>query len=220
MTVRRRLTIAIATALIGAACAGGLELHNSLDIRSTNAANTGSTRVFGGGPLKASINITGLNRSYLRAGGDDLWFSVTVTNRTAQPLTEVAPIVSLGHCTCTARGIMPAGLLDARTGAIARPGTLSYLDARTGAWKSVQFAREGFATDYLSARQYPHTTIAANGSLTVKYRLRLASAQKLLPFKDGQGNLDVTLIGRDATTSLPAPETGTTEATQYIDIIH
>lgn len=140
-------------------------------------------------PLTASITANGSTALHL--GGSPIEFTVTVSNNSDDTLRNIAPIVSLGHCTCsnTPVSMMPAGQLQLR-------------DPSTGAWKTVFYDAEGTGMDYLlslSAVPVPPFDLDAGQSVTFTFRVQLdpASANKLSgPYhlSDGTASIDVSLV--------------------------
>lgn len=134
----------------------------------------------GPGALTATVKILGAGSS-LVPGGPAVRFRVTVTNRSAQTYSNVLPLVSLGHCTCTASTLFPAGSLLER-------------ESTTNIWQAIPYVVEGFGTDYLKvAEPGGIQEISPGGVASFEYRVALkpvTSAQ----VTTGQAALDVTLI--------------------------
>lgn len=140
-------------------------------------------------PLSATITANGSTTLHL--GGSAIQFTVTVSNNSSDTLRNIAPIVSLGHCTCsnTPTGMMPLGQLQLR-------------DASTGAWKTVFYDAEGTGMDYLlssSIVQVPAFDLNAGQSATFTFQLRLdpASANKLsgqYHLSNGTASINITLV--------------------------
>lgn len=140
-------------------------------------------------PLTATITANGSTTLHL--GGSAIQFTVTVSNNSGDTLRNIAPIVSLGHCTCsnTPTGMMPLGQLQLR-------------DASTGAWKTVFYDAEGTGMDYLlswSAVPVPAFDLNAGQSVAFTFQVRLdpASANKLsgqYHLSNGTASIDVSLV--------------------------
>jgi hypothetical protein len=160
-------------------------------------------------PLTASITANG--SATLHLGGSQIEFAVDVINNSDDTLRNIAPIVSLGHCTCSNAPVPMMPL-----------GTLQREDRSNGTWKTLFYDTEGGGMDYLlssSAVPVPAFDLAAGQSAIFTFHLRLdpASANKLsAPYhlSNGTASIDVSLvhpvpgsnnlqIGDSPTASLP-----------------
>ena len=114
-------------------------------------------------------------------GGPAVRFRVTVTNGSAQTYSNVLPLVSLGHCSCTASTLFPAGRLAER-------------ESTTSVWLPISYDVEGFGTDYLKVSQPGGIQLISPGGVaTFEYRVALKPASSAQVTR-GQGAIDVTLI--------------------------
>lgn len=108
-------------------------------------------------------------------------FRVTVTNRSAQTYSNVLPLVSLGHCSCTANTLFPAGTLQER-------------ESTSNVWQAIPYDVEGFGTDYLKVTEPGGIQLISPGGMaSFEYRVALKPATST-PVTQGQAALDVTLI--------------------------
>ena len=114
-------------------------------------------------------------------GGPAVRFRVTVTNKSAQTYSNLLPLVSLGHCTCTANTLFPAGTLQER-------------ESTSNVWQTIPYDVEGFGTDYLKADEPGGIQLISPGGVaTFEYRVALKPATSAQVTR-GQATLDVTLI--------------------------
>ena len=114
-------------------------------------------------------------------GGRYVKFLVTVTNGTTQTYSNVLPLVSLGHCSCTANSLFPAGQLQER-------------ESTSNVWQTIPYDVEGFGTDYLNVMEPGGIQEISPGAAAVfEYRVRLSPATSAQVTR-GTGALDVTLI--------------------------
>ena len=133
-----------------------------------------------GGALTATVTILG-GGSGLVPGGPAVRFRVTVTNKSAQTYSNLLPLVSLGHCTCTAKTLFPAGRLQER-------------ESTSNVWQTIPYDVEGFGTDYLKADEPGGIQLISPGGVaTFEYRVALKPATSAQVTR-GQATLDVTLI--------------------------
>ena len=133
-----------------------------------------------GGALTATVTILG-GGSGLVPGGPAIRFRVTVTNKSAQTYSNLLPLVSLGHCTCTANTLFPAGTLQER-------------ESTSNVWQTIPYDVEGFGTDYLKADEPGGIQLISPGGVaTFEYRVALKPATSAQVTR-GQATLDVTLI--------------------------
>ena len=132
------------------------------------------------GALTAKVTILGAG-SGLVPGGAAVRFRVTVTNRAAQTYSNVLPLVSLGHCTCTANTLFPAGTLQER-------------ESTSNVWQSIPYDVEGFGSDYLKVSEPGGIQMISPGAMaSFEYRVALKTATSA-QVTTGQAALDVTLI--------------------------
>jgi hypothetical protein len=132
------------------------------------------------GALTATVTILG-GASGLVPGGPAVRFRVTVTNKSAQTYSNLLPLVSLGHCTCTANTLFPAGTLQER-------------ESTSNVWPTIPYDVEGFGTDYLKADEPGGIQLISPGGVaTFEYRVALKPATSAQVTR-GQAALDVTLI--------------------------
>jgi hypothetical protein len=108
-------------------------------------------------------------------------FLVTVTNETSQTYQNVLPLVSLGHCSCTANSLFPAGKLQER-------------ESTSNMWQTIPYDVEGFGTDYLDVMEPGGIQMISPGAAAVfEYRVKLSPATSAQVTR-GTGSLDVTLL--------------------------
>lgn len=142
------------------------------------------------GALTAKVTILGAG-SGLVPGGPAVRFRVTVTNRSAQTYSNVLPLVSLGHCTCTANTLFPAGTLQER-------------ESTSNVWQAIPYDVEGFGTDYLKVSEPGGIQmISPGGVASFEYRVALKPATSA-QVTTGQAALDVTLIALPRHTPIGA----------------
>jgi hypothetical protein len=142
----------------------------------TSTATTTSTQ----GELAAQVEILGTPTG-LVPGGRYVKFLVTVTNGTTRTYSNVLPLVSLGHCTCTANSLFPAGKLQER-------------ESTSNMWQTIPYDVEGFGTDYLNVMEPGGIQEISPGAAAVfEYRVKLSPATSA-EITRGTGSLDVTLI--------------------------
>jgi hypothetical protein len=142
----------------------------------TSSATTTSTQ----GELAGQVTILGTPTG-LVPGGRYVKFLVTVTNGTTQTYSNVLPLVSLGHCSCTANSLFPAGKLQER-------------ESTSNVWQTIPYDVEGFGTDYLNVMEPGGIQEISPGAAAVfEYRVRLSPATSAQVTR-GTGALDVTLI--------------------------
>jgi len=146
-----------------------------------------------GGALTAAVTIL-RGGSGLVPGGPSVRFRVTVTNKSAQTYSNLLPLVSLGHCTCTANTLFPAGTLQER-------------ESTSNVWQTIPYDVEGFGTDYLKADEPGGIQLISPGGVaTFEYRVALKPATSAKVTR-GQATLDVTLItlpGRTPVSQTPS----------------
>jgi hypothetical protein len=145
------------------------------------------------GALTAKVTILGTG-SGLVPGGPAVRFRVTVTNRSAQTYSNVLPLVSLGHCTCTANTLFPAGTMQER-------------ESTSNVWQTIPYDVEGFGSDYLKVSEPGGIQmISPGGVASFEYRVALKPATSA-QVTTGQAALDVTLIalpGHDPIGAAPS----------------
>jgi hypothetical protein len=142
----------------------------------TSSATTTSTQ----GELAGQVTILGTPTG-LVPGGRYVKFLVTVTNGTTQTYSNVLPLVSLGHCSCTANSLFPAGQLQER-------------ESTSNVWQTIPYDVEGFGTDYLNVMEPGGIQEISPGAAAVfEYRVKLSPATSAQVTR-GTGSLDVTLI--------------------------
>ncbi len=91
-------------------------------------------------------------------------FRVTITNNSSQAYSNILPLVSLGHCSCTASTLFPKGTLQER-------------DSTSNVWRTIPYDVEGFGTDYLSVTEPGGIQmISPGGTATFEYRVALSPA--------------------------------------------
>ncbi len=132
------------------------------------------------GALTASITILD-PAAGLVPGGQPVRFEVTVTNNSRQAYSNILPLVSLGHCTCTSSSLFPKGTLQER-------------ESTTNVWPAIPYDVEGFGTDYLNVTQPGGIQMISPGATaTFEYRVALSPASSAQVVR-GTGSVDVTLI--------------------------
>jgi hypothetical protein len=146
------------------------------------------------GALTATVTILG-GGSGLVPGGPAVRFRVTVTNKSAQTYSNLLPLVSLGHCTCTANSLFPAGTLQER-------------ESTSNVWQTIPYDVEGFGTDYLQADEPGGIQLISPGGVaTFEYRVALKPATSAQVTR-GQAMLDVTLVTLPGHTPVGQPPSG------------
>jgi hypothetical protein len=154
---------------------------------ATNAKSTGNTvtlTMCSNGCIvqHPAVAITGLpSTPTLAVGGAALEFTVTISNVSGQTYTNITPLVSLGHCSCTGGMTSPAPA-----------GTLQ-LRQPDGTWQTIQCVREGTGMDYLGQTQMPGLTLVDGATVSFTYRLSLNATQQP-PVHNGQTIIDVTIV--------------------------
>jgi hypothetical protein len=132
------------------------------------------------GALTAKVTILGTSTG-LVPGGSRVRFLVTVTNGSSQTYSNILPLVSLGHCSCTANTLFPAGQLQER-------------ESTSNVWQTIPYDVEGFGTDYLNVMQPGGIQMISPGGIaTFEYRVSLSPASSAQVTR-GMGSFDVTLI--------------------------
>lgn len=132
------------------------------------------------GGLTTKIEILGPSRA-LVPGGAPLRLVVTVTNSSTHPYGNILPLVSLGHCSCTANSLFPAGTLQER-------------ESTTNVWQTIPYDVEGFGTDYLNVTEPGGIQeLPPGGVATFEYRVALSPATSAQVTR-GTASLDVTLL--------------------------
>ena len=132
------------------------------------------------GALTASVTILD-PASGLVPGGQPVRLRVTVTNHSRQAYSSILPLVSLGHCSCTASSLFPKGTLQER-------------ESTSDVWQTIPYDVEGFGTDYLNVTEPGGIQmISPGGTATFEYRVALGPATSAQVTR-GAGAIDVTLI--------------------------
>ena len=132
------------------------------------------------GALTASVTILGPAPG-LVPGGQPVRFRVTITNNSGQAYSNILPLVSLGHCSCTASTLFPKGTLQERA-------------STSSLWPAIPYDVEGFGTDYLDVTEPGEIQmISPGGTATFEYRVALSPATSAQVTR-GAGAIDVTLI--------------------------
>jgi hypothetical protein len=132
------------------------------------------------GALTAKVTILSTSTG-LVPGGSRVRFLVTVTNGSSQTYSNILPLVSLGHCSCTANSLFPAGKLQER-------------ESTSNVWQTIAYDVEGFGTDYLNVMQPGGIQMISPGGIaTFEYRVSLSPASSAQVTR-GMGSFDVTLI--------------------------
>jgi hypothetical protein len=132
------------------------------------------------GALTAKVTILDTSTG-LVPGGSPVRFLVTVTNGSSQTYSNILPLVSLGHCSCTANSLFPAGKLQER-------------ESTSNVWQTIAYDVEGFGTDFLNVMQPGGIQmISPGGMATFEYRVSLSPASSAQVTR-GTGSFDVTLI--------------------------
>jgi hypothetical protein len=132
------------------------------------------------GALTASVTILD-PASGLVPGGQPVRLRVTVTNHSRQTYSSILPLVSLGHCSCTASSLFPKGTLQER-------------ESTSDVWQAIPYDVEGFGTDYLNVTEPGGIQmISPGGTATFEYRVALSPATSAQVTR-GAGAIDVTLI--------------------------
>jgi len=140
--------------------------------------------------LTTKITILGTTTG-LVPGGHAVRFMVTVTNSSTQTYGNILPLVSLGHCSCTANSLFPAGRLQER-------------ESTTTVWQTIQYDVEGFGTDYLNVTEPGGIQeLPPGGVASFEYRVALSPATSAQVTR-GMGRLDVTLLPLPSHTPIGA----------------
>jgi hypothetical protein len=130
--------------------------------------------------LTTKITILGTSTG-LVPGGSRVRFMVTVTNSSTHPYGNILPLVSLGHCSCTANSLFPAGTLQER-------------ESTSNVWQTIQYDVEGFGNDYLNVTEPGGIQELPPGAVaSFEYRVALSPATSAQVTR-GMGSLDVTLL--------------------------
>jgi hypothetical protein len=146
----------------------------------TPVPTSSTTETSSQGVMAAQVSILGTPTG-LVPGGSWVKFLVTVTNGTSQTYSNVLPLVSLGHCSCTANSLFPAGKLQER-------------DSTSNYWQTIPYDVEGFGNDYLNVMEPGGIQEISPGAAAVfEYRVKLSPASSA-EITRGTGSLDVTLI--------------------------
>ena len=147
---------------------------------SSPAAATPTAPASQPGALTASVTILD-PATGLVPGGQPVRFIVTVTNHSRQAYSNILPLVSLGHCSCTASSLFPKGTLQER-------------ESTSNVWQPIPYDVEGFGTNYLNVTEPGGIQmISPGGTATFEYRVALSPATSAQVTR-GAGAIDVTLI--------------------------
>lgn len=149
-------------------------------------------------PLDLTTKITILGATTgLVPGGGAVKFTVTVTNTSNHPYGNILPLVSLGHCSCTANSLFPLGTLQER-------------ESTSNVWQTIQYDVEGFGTDYLNVTQPGGIQeLPPGGVASFEYRISLNPATSAQVTR-GTGSIDVTLLPLPSHTPMgPSPAAST-----------
>jgi hypothetical protein len=182
--------------------------------RATSSAATASsaaaspTAPTGTGYL--TVTVGGLPSSpALTFGGPPMEFSVTLRNGTNHTYSDITPLVSIGHCTCSTS---PARM--------APMGTLAELDPATGSWHPVFYDRESTGMDYIMGDivQQPPFALGPGATARFTFRIGLSANQgTMMWLNSGQTAINVTVIqlpGRTWIGSRPAASASATVITR------
>jgi hypothetical protein len=104
-----------------------------------------------------------------------------VTNTSSQSYSNILPLVSLGHCSCTASTLFPAGTMQER-------------ESTTNVWQSIPYDVEGFGAGFLDAAEPGGIQMIGPGGMAMfEYRVALNPASSAQVTR-GAGAIDVTLV--------------------------
>lgn len=151
------------------------------------AAVAGSLCTYGGvcepsgAPLATTITATG--STSLKLGGPAVEFTVTIKNNLASTVSDLAPVVSMSHCSCSTSTGLP----------LMPQGTLELWDAASGTWKSVTYDREGSGMDFITVSPVSAFDLAPGQTVSFKFRVAL-NASQTVPVQNGSASVDVTLV--------------------------
>jgi len=129
-----------------------------------------------------NVAIGGLSATTVTIGGNEIEFTVTIANPTADTFRNIAPVVSTGHCTCADTPVPTAP-----------DGTLKWRQA-DGSWKTVQYVQEGSGMDYVNADQVPGLTLTPGATASYTFRMGFRAAQQP-SYHNGRSSIDVTMVG-------------------------
>jgi hypothetical protein len=132
------------------------------------------------GALTASIDVLN-GQNGLLPGGQAVDFEVTVTNHSSQTYSNILPLVSLGHCSCTANTLFPQGFMQER-------------ESTSNVWQTIAWAVEAYGMDFLGAQEPGGIqSLSPGGSASFEYRVYLDRATSAQVTR-GTANFDVTLV--------------------------
>ncbi len=155
------------------ASAGSPSATPSLGNGANPAAATGTHLV---------VSLGGLSANVLTIGGPAVQFTVTVTNPTGYTFRNIAPNVSVGHCTCSDGPVR-----------VAPEGTLQWRRP-DGSWQALEYAGAGADPGYVNAVQVPGFTLAPGATASFTYRMAFPATQQGT-YHNGQTSIDVTMVG-------------------------
>jgi hypothetical protein len=140
------------------------------------------------GSLTAKITIIGTTTG-LVPGGAAVRFIVTATNQSTRTYSNILPLVSLSHCSCTASTLFPAGTMQER-------------ESTTNVWQTIPYDVEGFGTDYLHVSEPGGIQeLPPGATATFEYRAALSPATSAQVTR-GTGAFDVALIQLPSETQI------------------
>jgi hypothetical protein len=117
----------------------------------------------------------------VRPGGPPMRFGITLLNTTANDITQVGLVVSLGHCSCGSPGqhMMPQG-------------SMRMLDPNTNTWVAAPYVREAGGMDFILQTLVP-PFVAKHGGQVITYELEMQlDAKQDFTVTKGDGAIDVT----------------------------
>lgn len=126
----------------------------------------------------------------VRPGGPPMRFGITLFNTTANDITQVGMVVSLGHCSCGSpeQHMMPQG-------------SMRMLDPNTKAWVAAPYVREAGGMDFILQSLVPPFDVKHGGQVvTYELEMQLDAKQDFAVTK-GDGAINVTRT--DAATHNP-----------------
>lgn len=117
----------------------------------------------------------------VRPGGPPLRFGITLLNTTANDMTQVGLVVSLGHCSCGSpeQHMMPKG-------------AMRMLDPNTKTWVPAPYVREAGGMDFILQTLVPPFEVKHGGQV-VTYELEMQlDAKQDFTVSKGEGAIHVT----------------------------
>lgn len=119
-------------------------------------------------------------------------FSVTLTNTSSYAFKSIEPLIVLASCTCNPKDYD-----------LAPHTTVEFYNATTGAWQTIEAADMDSSGSYKNWNEVPEVDIPAQGSVTLKYRMKLAKSATLVPdATSGSSALDVFVLQEPGRTRL------------------